>query len=195
MVLCGIISFMNTLEKNKQYIVIIDGYSSEAFGVARVEGRAVFIPGTIQGEVWEIRILKITNTAIYGKGIKCLKASPHRVQPKCPAYPQCGGCGTMHMDYEEELSFKLQKVNDALQHIGKQKASAQFILRAEYTEHYRNKGIFNIATNGESPTFLRLLIAKYAIGILYVVSSAYIQFSESLHNVIVSPSLQPIVTV
>ena len=153
MVLCGIICFMNKLEKNKQYIVIIDGYSSEAFGIARVEGRAVFIPGTIQGEVWEVRILKITNTAIYGKGIKCIKASPHRVQPKCPAYPQCGGCGTMHMDYEEELSFKLQKVNNALQHIGKQKASAQSILRAEYTEHYRNKGIFNFANNGKTSCF------------------------------------------
>ena len=67
---------MSMLEKNKQYIVTIEGYSSEAFGIARVEGRAVFIPGTIQGEVWEVRILKITNTAIYGKGIKCIKASP-----------------------------------------------------------------------------------------------------------------------
>ncbi len=140
---------MSMLEKNKQYIVTIEGYSSEAFGIARVEGRAVFIPGTVQGEVWEIRILKLTNTAIYGKGIRCIKTSPHRVKPQCQVYPQCGGCSTMHLDYEEELSFKLQKVNDALQHIGRQKVSANSILGADYTEHYRNKGIFNIAYNGK----------------------------------------------
>ncbi|MBR6487843.1 MAG: TRAM domain-containing protein, partial [Clostridiales bacterium] len=44
---------MSSLEKNKQYIVTIEGYSSEAFGIARLEGKAVFIPGTLYGEIWE----------------------------------------------------------------------------------------------------------------------------------------------
>ena len=144
---------MHTIEKNKQYIVTIEGYSSEALGVARLEGRAVFIPGTMKEEIWEIKILKVANTVIYGKGIRCIKPSPHRVQPKCPHYPRCGGCNTMHMDYEEELSFKLGKVNDALQHIGRQSVSAASIIGSAKTEQYRSKGIFNIAYDGSNCCF------------------------------------------
>ena len=144
---------MSSLEKNKQYIVTIEGYSSEAFGIARLEGKAVFIPGTLYGEIWEIRIVKVTNTAVYGKRVRCIQPSQHRIQPGCPYYPQCGGCGTMHMDYDEELRFKLQKVNDALKHIGKQTFSVSTILGADKTEHYRNKGIFNISHDGNRCCF------------------------------------------
>ena len=144
---------MSTLEKNKQYIVSIEGYSSEAYGIARLDGKAVFIPGTLFGEIWEIRIVKVTNTAVYGKGIRCIESSRHRIEPKCPYYARCGGCSTMHMDYDEELRFKLQKVNDALKHIGKQSFSLTTIIGSGNTEHYRNKGIFNIAHNGSRCCF------------------------------------------
>ena len=141
---------MNTLEKNKQYIVTIEGYNSEGAGVARLNGRAVFIPGTLKEEIWEVRILKLTASAVYGKPIRCLKESLHRMKPECPYYPRCGGCSTMHMDYDEELAFKLGKVNNALQHIGKQDVLAGSIIGAENTLRYRNKGIFNLAYDGQS---------------------------------------------
>ena len=144
---------MNTIEKNKQYIVTVEGYNSEAYGVARIDGRAVFIPGTIKEEIWEIKIVKVTNTVIYGKAIRCIKSSPHRILPDCPHYPRCGGCNTMHMDYKEELSFKLRKVNDALCHIGRQTVSATEIIGADQTVRYRNKGIFNIAHDGSRCCF------------------------------------------
>ena len=54
--------------------------------------------------------------------------SPHRAEPDCPAYPRCGGCALRHMDYEEELSLKLQRVNDALHRIGKLDFSVSGIL-------------------------------------------------------------------
>ena len=112
------------IKKNKEYIVTIEGYNSEGAGVARIDGRAVFIPNTLKGEVWHIKILKVTAGAIYGKALEIYKASQHRVKPACPYFSACGGCSTWQMDYEEELRFKLQKVNDALQRIGKQDFSA-----------------------------------------------------------------------
>lgn len=140
---------MSAVGKNKQYIVTIEGYNSEGAGVARLDGRAVFIPGTLEEEIWEIRILKLTETASYGKPIRCIKESPHRRKPECPYYPRCGGCSTMHMDYEEELAFKLGKVNNALQRIGKQEVTAEDIIGAENQLRYRNKGIFNLAFDGQ----------------------------------------------
>ena len=55
---------MDTLKKNDIFTVTIDGYGSEAQGVCHIDGRAVFVPRAIPGEVWEIRILKVTNSAI-----------------------------------------------------------------------------------------------------------------------------------
>ena len=136
---------MDTIKKNKEYIVTIEGYNSEGAGVARIDGRAVFIPNTLKGEVWHIKILKVTAGAIYGKALEIYKASQHRVKPECPYFSACGGCSTWQMDYEEELRFKLQKVNDALQRIGKQDFSAREIIGCDQPLRYRNKGIFNIA--------------------------------------------------
>lgn len=140
-----IICFMNTLKKNEKYTVTIDGYNSEAQGVCRVDGRAVFVPRALPGEVWEIKILKVTNSAVFAKGEKLLSPSPFRVEPECGWFGKCGGCDCWHMGYEEELRFKLRRVNDALRHIGKQQLEAKEILGSPQVTQYRNKGIFAVA--------------------------------------------------
>lgn len=145
--------FMIELTKNQIIQTRIEGYSSEGHGVCRVEGRAVFVPGTIVGEAWEIRILKVTNAAVYARGERLLSPSPERRESRCPYYPRCGGCDLRHMSYEEELRFKLGRVNDALAHIGKQTLHAEEILGSEQTERYRNKGIFAVVERDGSPAF------------------------------------------
>ncbi|MBR1457258.1 MAG: 23S rRNA (uracil(1939)-C(5))-methyltransferase RlmD [Oscillospiraceae bacterium] len=135
---------MSDLKKNDVYTVQIESYSSEAFGVCRIDGQVVFVPGTLVGETWEIKIVKAASVS-YGKALRCLRSSPARTMPECPYYGRCGGCDTCHMQYEEELRFKLQRVNDALQRIGKQTRTVSEILRSDAVEHYRNKGIFAVA--------------------------------------------------
>ncbi len=142
---------MDNLKKNEIYTVKIEGYSSEAFGVCRVNGRAVFVPKTIVGETWEIRIVKVTSTAVYARTERLISASPERCAAECPYFGKCGGCDTWHMSYEEELRFKLGRVNDALTHIGKQSVTASEIIGAESYMHYRNKGIFAVADVNGSP--------------------------------------------
>ena len=56
------------LKKNQIYEANIVSWSSDGGGVCRIDGRAVFVPGAIPGERWEIRILKVTKTAIFAKG-------------------------------------------------------------------------------------------------------------------------------
>ena len=102
---------MYELQKNQIHSCEITAWSSDGAGVARIGGRAVFVPGAIPGESWEVRIVKVTAGAVFGKGERCLAASPSRVAPDCPAYPRCGGCTLRHMDYARELEFKLQCVN------------------------------------------------------------------------------------
>ena len=75
---------MMNLQKNQHFQVHIDGYASDGSGVCRVDGRAVFVPKTIQGEDWEIRIVKVGANAVYGRGERLLSASPARVESACP---------------------------------------------------------------------------------------------------------------
>ena len=144
---------MNNMKKNEIYTVTVDGYSSEALGVCHVDGRAVFVPRALPGEEWEIRIVKVTNTAVYARGEKLLKPSPARTDSACPYYGKCGGCDTWHMSYEEELRFKRERVNAALRHIGKQELEAEEILGSDSMLRYRNKGIFAVSDTGGGPAF------------------------------------------
>ena len=135
---------METLRKNQILRVEIDAYSSDASGVCHVDGFAVFVPETIVGEKWEIRILKVQKNCAWAKGEILLVPSPARIDPVCACYGKCGGCDCRHMCYEEELRFKLTKVNDALRRIGKQDVFAAEIVGSERIEAYRNKGILAV---------------------------------------------------
>ena len=48
---------MRPLEKNKTYPAVIEGYSSEGMGIARINGQVVFVSGAIRGEEGDVLIL------------------------------------------------------------------------------------------------------------------------------------------
>ena len=140
---------MMEIKKNQLYTVLIEGYSSEGHGVCRIDGRAVFVPRTLVGECWTIRIVKVTASAVYARGEDNLCPSKQRLSPQCPYFSRCGGCDCWHMSYGEELRFKLSRVNDALSHIGRQTLRCEEILGSAEITRYRNKGIFAVsAVNG-----------------------------------------------
>ena len=88
---------MEMLKKNETYPCEITGWSSDGAGIAHIGGQAVFVPGAIPGEAWDVRIVKVRTTSAFGKGERCLRAVPERIAPDCPAYPRCGGCALRHM--------------------------------------------------------------------------------------------------
>lgn len=136
---------MDNLRKNQIYTVTFDGYASEALGVCHVGERVVFVPKALMGERAEIRIVKVTASAVYGRLERLIEPSPFRLEPACPYFGRCGGCDTWHMSYAEELRFKLDRVNSALKHIGGQTLEAKEIVGCDEPLHYRNKAIFSVA--------------------------------------------------
>ena len=146
---------MEALRKNEIYDCAITGLTSEAMGVGRINGQAVFVRGVLPGELWRVKIVKVGKTVAYGRGEECLSPSPspNRVAPGCPAYGRCGGCSCRHMSYECELAFKLGKVNDALRRIGGADIVCDGILVSEDTERYRNKAIYAIGGSAAEPVY------------------------------------------
>lgn len=139
------------LIKNAVIAARVDGYTAEGAGVCHAEGRAVFVPGTITGELWEIRIVKVSSSAVWGRGERLLEASGMRREPDCSAFPRCGGCTLRHMDYTEELSLKLRRVNDAIHRIGGLSLSISDIIPAEDDALRRQKVIFNVGEKDGHP--------------------------------------------
>ena len=111
---------MDDIKKNEVYTVTIEGYSSEGLGVARLNGRVLFVHGGVAGETCDVHVMKVLKNVAFAKVKEIHTRSVHRVTPECPYFGKCGGCTYWHMDYEEELSAKRQKVWDALTRLGGQ---------------------------------------------------------------------------
>lgn len=132
-------------KKNAVHTAEITGYTAEGMGVARLEGRVVFVPGTIRGERWTVRLEKVTKNVAWARGVELLEGSPERLEPDCPLAGRCGGCQFRHMTYAEELRAKGQRVADALERVGGVKLELPPVLGAEEPERYRNKVQFPVA--------------------------------------------------
>lgn len=142
---------MDDLKKNEIYEAAMTGFTSEGAGVCRIKGRAVFVPRALPGETWRVRIVKVTKTAVFGRGEERLTTSPERVEPDCPNFGRCGGCNLMHMSYAAELQMKLDRVNDALRRIGGTEVRAERILGSERVAGYRNKAIYAVGEGENGP--------------------------------------------
>ena len=132
-------------KKNEVYSLRIEGYGSSGEGVAHLEGQAVFVKGALAGELCRVQLLKVGKHAAWGRVAEVLEPSPHRQAPDCPQYPKCGGCALRHMDYQEELRYKRQRVEDALRRIGGWEGTVDIIHGAAQPERYRNKIQFPVA--------------------------------------------------
>ena len=143
---------MDTLKKNEIYTAEIDGFTSEALGVAHIASRAVFVRGALPGETWRIRIVKVTKSVCYGRGEELLSPVPERRAPECPVYGRCGGCACMHMSYAAELEFKRRKVDDALRRVGGLDIAVDGIIGSDAALGYRNKAVFAVG-GGSEPVF------------------------------------------
>jgi tRNA/tmRNA/rRNA uracil-C5-methylase (TrmA/RlmC/RlmD family) len=90
-------------------------------GVARENGKAVFVPYTIEGETVSAEIVREKKQFAEAELVDVKESSPHRVTPECPYFGRCGGCAYQHIDYEHQLAIKWRQVRDVFQRIGKLK--------------------------------------------------------------------------
>src|SRR5436305_1074075 len=90
-------------------------------GVAREQGKAVFVPYTIEGELVSAEIVREKKQFAEAELVEVKQSSPDRVEPRCPYFGRCGGCAYQHINYEHQLAIKWRQVRDALQRIGKLK--------------------------------------------------------------------------
>ena len=88
-------------------------------GVAHDEGKAVFIPFTIDGERITANIVREKKQFAEGELVELLEPSPERATPECPYFGRCGGCSYQHISYAHQLELKTRQVEQAMRRIGR----------------------------------------------------------------------------
>ena len=88
-------------------------------GVARHDGKVIFVPFTAPGEVVRAVLTERHKTYARAQVLKILHPSPERVSPPCALFGQCGGCATQHLNYPAETLIKVGQIASALKRIGK----------------------------------------------------------------------------
>mgnify|MGYP000157058473 CR=1 FL=1 len=78
------------LAKNQEHTVTIEGYGEGGMGVARIDGRVVFVHGALRGEKCRVLILKTLKSVAFAKVLEVIEPSSERITPDCPYFPRCG---------------------------------------------------------------------------------------------------------
>jgi len=102
--------------------VLITALDQEGRGIARIDGKAVFVEGALAGELVTIETYRKRPTYELARATGILRASPSRVVPLCPHFGVCGGCSLQHLEAAAQVAAKQRVLEDALWHIGRVRA-------------------------------------------------------------------------
>ena len=96
----------------QEFIVEIEELSNLGAGIAKHEGKVIFVENTCPGDRVKIKITKQNKTYSFGQLVEIINPSKHRVKPFCPMQKVCGACQIQFIDYKEQLKIKQQIVKD-----------------------------------------------------------------------------------
>jgi 23S rRNA (uracil1939-C5)-methyltransferase len=82
--------------------------------LARIEGKAVFVPLTLPGEQARVHITQSKLGYATAEVEEMIRAAPERIVPACPHFGACGGCHYQHTGYATQLALKQTILRETL---------------------------------------------------------------------------------
>ena len=137
------------VKKNEEYIVDIIDNGFEGEGIAKIDNFAIFVDGAIKGEKCKILIIKVNSSHAFGKLLELIEPSIHRCMPDCGTYKRCGGCNLRHIQYEETLNIKQEKVQNLVNKTLSKSINVKPVLAMGNPYNYRNKAIYPVGADKE----------------------------------------------
>ncbi len=109
-----------------EIVVQVDSLDLDGRGVARHEGKVVFVPGALPGERVRAEVIGRKPKFDRARLLEILQESALRVRPMCPHFGlhpgACGGCSMQHLEPRAQLAIKQRVLEDALWHLGRLRA-------------------------------------------------------------------------
>lgn len=88
-------------------------------GLGFHEGKAVFVPYALPGELVSVEIAEEKRDFAAAALLEVKEPSPERVTPPCAVYGDCGGCNLQHLVYEAQLREKSAIVRETFTRIAR----------------------------------------------------------------------------
>jgi 23S rRNA (uracil1939-C5)-methyltransferase len=124
--------------------VEITDLSHDGRGVARVEGKTVFVAGALPGERAAIHLTHRHRSFDEAKVEALLTRSPDRVEPRCPHFGVCGGCALQHLSAEAQITAKQRVLAENFERIGKVTPQRWLPPLSDAPWGYRRKGRLSV---------------------------------------------------
>ena len=102
------------LKEGQEVIVDIKRLGINGEGIAYYKKLAIFVNDAIPGEGINVKITKILDKMAFAEIVDYKHKSLDRVEPMCPFYKECGGCQTMHIEYNKMCDYKRDAVVEAI---------------------------------------------------------------------------------
>jgi 23S rRNA (uracil1939-C5)-methyltransferase len=94
----------------------IEKLSHEGRGLARHEGRIVFVDGALPGEQVQVVFTGGKSNFAEARTVEVVRAAPERIEPVCRFFQTCGGCSLQHCAPAAQLAFKDEVLHERLRH-------------------------------------------------------------------------------
>ncbi|QWQ39375.1 23S rRNA (uracil(1939)-C(5))-methyltransferase RlmD [Gemella sp. zg-570] len=126
------------MKKNDEFIAEVIDYTHDGLGVIKIDNFPLFVEDVIVGEKIRVKITKLKKNLGYARLIEIISSSPNRVEVE----EKTSGANLMHMTYQEQLSFKTNKVKNIINKIvGANKIEVLSTLGMGKPTYYRNKSV------------------------------------------------------
>jgi len=106
------------MQKNEIYTIEITDMNNLGNGIGRIDGKAVFVQGGVDGDILKIKIIKVSSDYAVARIEEIIRSSEHRITSDCPMSKRCGGCVYRSITYAHELELKRNYVKNAFKKAG-----------------------------------------------------------------------------
>ena len=136
---------------NPAYITSLD---YESRGVAKLNGKTIFVNNALPQEIAQIRITQDKAHFAEAQVEQIVQPSPYRRAPACPHYGDCGGCTMQHVEFTAQVAMKQRVFEEQLQRIGK--VQPESLLPPVYGTpwHYRSRTRLAVHTSANGKVVL-----------------------------------------
>ena len=146
-------------------LLAIESLDQEGRGVARVDGKAIFVEGALTGERVLAATVRTKPTFETARVTSVVKANASRVAPRCPHFGVCGGCTLQHAHPALQVAAKQRALEEALARIGRVRAERMlppiegpawgYRYRARLTvRHVAKKGVVLVGFHERKSSFV-----------------------------------------
>ena len=159
------------LTKGEVFIGTAIDYTSEGLGVVKKDQQVIFVNQLIKGEEAKIKIVHAKKNIAFGDVVELINKSDARQENMCEAYPQCGGCNLLHINYETQKEIKTNIVKNNFSKFAKLDIKIDNYVQSKEVG-YRNKASYPI----------QFIDGKYVFGFYKVKTNEIIEHQKCLNQ-------------